>query len=392
MTTLAVTIGIGEVHAGYAAAAAGWVERYLGLETFVIGDEHLPLALDVERMAERVWSLKFRIFDVIPSHFDRVMYFDCDWRPVRPWDVDALFPDRDAIYAVPDLSYKAITQRLESTYELAPGTYFNSGWMILPRTAASLLEQARREYSTLEKAAFGDQCVLNQVMAGRVTLVSDAFNVLGPFQWPDPAHVMAVHNKQNYALYRGEQADRQWEFPSYPDPNETILRALDYRHNWFTDAEHIVEVYQVAKEYAGGRALEIGSFRGHSTLALALAGLDVTSYDFDRKTAHVREGLLKRYGQPVHFLNKDGFHELDRPGSYDVVMQDADHGDHIRLELEVFWDLKVKPVGMLIVHDVNLLNLAALVAAISPEAALVTVDGRGRQMAYFRKQDGARGA
>src|SRR5680860_1570049 len=248
MATLAVTIGIGQEHAFYAEQAALRVRQHLGLETFIIGDQHLAYALHAERLLHQVCSLKFSIFEFIPDQWDRVMYFDADWRPVRDWDVDTIFPDRNAIYAVPDRSHKGVVKRLEEAYGLATGSYFNAGWMILPRSARPLLDDARRRYESFPKR-YGDQCVLNQVLAGKVSLAPQAFNVMNLDEWPDPANAMAVHSvfgKWNYKVYNGESADRNWHFPSFADPNETILRNLDYAHTWTTAPDHIVEVYQCA--------------------------------------------------------------------------------------------------------------------------------------------------
>ncbi len=387
MATLGVTIGIGKKHAFYAEQAARRVRQHLGLETFILSDEHFGYALEAERFQHRVWSLKFSIFEVIPGHWDRVMYFDADWRPVRDWDVDTLFPDRDGIYAAPYRSHKRVVKDLEDAYGLVRGTYFNSGWIVLPRSAKPLLDEARRRYNDLPNR-FGDQCILNQVLARKVTPVSQAFNVMVLDEWPDPANAMAVHSvfgKWNYKVYDGESEDRNWNFPTFADSNETILRNLDYAHNWTTAADHIVEVYLYAAHYAGGKALDIGSFRGHSALALALAGLDVTSYDRDERHQHERVGLIARFQLNVDFRLARGNSELDSPDMYDVVLHDAQHGDRIRPELEAFWHRKVKPGGLLIVHDVEQLNLQSLVQALEPDGYVISQDDLGRQMGYFCK-------
>ncbi len=58
---------------------------------------------------------------------------------------------------------------------------------------------------------------------------------------------------------------------------ERILRSLDYSHSWTFDVEHVIELYQVCRVHPGESALELGSFRGHCALAMALAGKRVTS-------------------------------------------------------------------------------------------------------------------
>ena len=53
---VAVTIGIGE-HLAYAQKSAEYVRKHLGLETRIITDEHLHLALDLPTLAQKVWTL-----------------------------------------------------------------------------------------------------------------------------------------------------------------------------------------------------------------------------------------------------------------------------------------------------------------------------------------------
>ena len=308
-----------------------------GLETFIIDESHLVHALDLESRRERIWSLKLSIFDIVPAHYDRVMYFDNDWRPVRDWNVDLHFPDRSAIYVAPDRNYLDVIRALEIANGHR-GTYFNAGWMIIPRSARSFIEESRRRYADLPKR-FADQCVLNQVLDGKVTHVPAAFNVMDLKSWPDPASVMAVHSttgKWNYEVYRGETEDRDWQVVKYDDPNETILRNLDYSHRWTLDVEHIVELYQVASGYAGGSALDVRSFRGHCALALALAGLRVTSIDASSKHRRDREGMLSRYFRDACFRIEHSTDQLETPGRYDVVLYDAEPNDRKRPEIEDF--------------------------------------------------------
>lgn len=387
MTTLAVTIGVGSDHRRYADEAASRVERYLGLETFTITEEHLEHALDLGEFPKRVWSLKFRMFDMIPSHYDRIMYFDNDWRPVREWDVDATFRDRESIYVAPDLPHNHLIRELSAAYGFEPGTYFNAGWMVLPRRAQPMLEAARTQYSGLPEH-FGDQCVLNQLWAGKVTYVPAAFNVLDIEEWPDPANVMAVHTAVgdwNYAVYRGEVADRDWDIYPFGTHHETTLFNLDYSHPLTIGREHIIEIYRQALCHSGGKALEYSSFRGHSALALTLAGMNVRSVDRNSGFQRTREGLVRRYHQLVDFQICPDRSWQHGPDTFDVVLLDTQYRDRIRYQLEALWKRKVRPGGLLIAHDVEKINVAALVEAIQPASFAVTADIEGREMGFFRK-------
>ena len=75
-----------------------------------------------------------------------------------------------------------------------------------PAVGQIITQESRRRYADLPKR-FADQCVLNQVLDGKVTHVPAAFNVMDLKSWPDPASAMAVHSttgKWNYEVYRGE--------------------------------------------------------------------------------------------------------------------------------------------------------------------------------------------
>jgi len=127
---VAVTIGIGE-HYAYAQKSAELVRKHLGLETRIITEEHLPFALDLQIFSHKVWTLKYRIWDIFPD-LDFIMYHDCDWRPVRDFDVMDYLPDSNDLYFCLDRNNDH-TQELEGRYGLKPNTYFNAGWFVVGR-------------------------------------------------------------------------------------------------------------------------------------------------------------------------------------------------------------------------------------------------------------------
>jgi hypothetical protein len=386
--TLGVTMGIGVEYSAYAEEAAHRVRQHLDLETFIIDERFLNYALAEKSKRKRVWSIKFSVFDLVPENWHRLMYFDADWRPVRDWNVDELFPDMDRIYVAPDRSHLPIVQRLEVQYGLRPGDYFNSGWMLLPRRSRPLLEEARRKYFELPRR-FGDQCVLNQILRDDVTFVPETFNIFKPAVWPDPVNAMAVHTVNsdwNYQVYRGEIADLSWSSQTYPDLNETVLRGLDYSPPETIVANDVVDVAQISGSYRGGRALEIGATRGHFTLALALAGLEVTSYSLETNSRHLREGLLRRYGFVGKFWLADAIHELDQDEQFQVVLYGSKNpGDHLQPDIRRFWEAKVANGGVLIVRDVHKLDRNLLSTALSPVGTVVSAAPDGSELAYFLK-------
>lgn len=390
MKTLGVTIGVGEEHRFYAEEAAARVRRHLGIETFILGDEYLELGQPTARAQWKARSLKFAMFDVTSDEWDRIMYFDADWRPVRDWNVDELFPDPDTIYVAPDMNYRAKIIELEGTYGLEPGSYFNSGWMIIPRSKRELFEEARAQYPRLRKF-YPDQCTFNQVFRGQVERVSPAFNVMEVERWPDLANVMAVHSpesKWNYRVYKGEERDRDWEVRKRGNAEETIVRNLDYSHPWTPRPDHLVEIMNCARVYAGGSALDLGSFRGHSALAMALAGLKVTSYDNSNRSRIDREGLRDRYALDVEFHLLSAADAFAIPEQYEVVFHDTESGDTIRPELLRFWREKVKPGGLLIVHDIHLLDERALLDELDPAGFSTSNHRSNVKIGFYRKDTG----
>lgn len=171
-----------------------------------------------------------------------------------------------------------------------------------------------------------------------------------------------------------------------PDPNEAILRNLDYSHSWTFDVEHVVELYQVCRSHPGTTALEIGSFRGHCALALALAGLEVTSIDISDEHLAARQALAREHGQRITFLIESSDEHLLKPVTYDIVLHDngrrrSELGD----ELEAYWNRKLNAGGLLIVHNVEQLEMPRLLKRLAPESHFVTADRRGRQLGYFEK-------
>ncbi len=171
-----------------------------------------------------------------------------------------------------------------------------------------------------------------------------------------------------------------------PDPNEAVLRNLDYSHSWTFDVEHVVEIYQVCRSHPGETALEIGSFRGHCALALSLAGLEVTSIDISDEHLALRQALAREHGQRITFLIESSDDHLLKSATYDVILHDnGRRGSALYDELDAYWHRQLAPGGLLIVHNVEQIDMPRLLEQLAPESQFVTADRRGRQVGYFVK-------
>lgn len=156
------------------------------------------------------------------------------------------------------------------------------------------------------------------------------------------------------------------------------LLRLDYTHPYTTDISHILTIYHFSQKYRDGIALELGSHKGHSTLALALAGLRVVSYDLDTSCISERKQLLANY--PVHWNNLHSSFSLKETRTFDVIFHDADHGNTIVPEIVALWD-KVNSGGIFIIHDFEQITIP------TPLTNLIyqTKDMKNRQLAIFIK-------
>lgn len=159
------------------------------------------------------------------------------------------------------------------------------------------------------------------------------------------------------------------------------LIALDYSHEYITDVNHILDIYQYAKDYAGRTAVEIGSFWGNATAALSLAGLTVKACDPDPQTLARRQAAAPA----AEFALITGEYELQLPEKYAVVFHDSLHGEMIVPEIVRFWETKLDEDGLLIVHDVDQFNLANFLARIGNPVCSVTSDARKRALGFFWK-------
>jgi hypothetical protein len=153
------------------------------------------------------------------------------------------------------------------------------------------------------------------------------------------------------------------------------LLELDYSHPWVTAPKHIVEIYEEACKHKG-IALDVGTFQGHSALALYLAGLEVITMDIE---PNCFEGLDWVAGTIL-----SASEDFETEHKYAVIVHDAQHGQHMIPELVRYFGY-VQSGGVLIVHDTNELNLSDLVAALGYPKNTTTADDRMRTLSMFWK-------
>jgi hypothetical protein len=174
----------------------------LGLETRIITDEHLHHALNLHQFNEMVWTLKYKIWDIWPD-LDLVMYHDCDWRPVRDFDLTDYLPDFKDVYFCLDRDNDH-TRGLEQQYGLKPSTYFNAGWFVANRKHKPIFDFCHKNYFRYENK-WGDQCVSNQVFKNLVTLADKRLNVMDVGTNIPNEEVLAFHSSANYSIYEGKE-------------------------------------------------------------------------------------------------------------------------------------------------------------------------------------------
>ena len=372
MKPVAVTIGIGK-YLNYAEKSSEYVRNYLGLETRIITDEHLDYGIPSLGFTHKVFSIKFSIFDIFPD-IERVMYHDCDWRPVRQFDLMPYIPDPKGLYFALDRVETDHIQDLERKYGMKPRSYFNAGWFVADRDQHQMLQHCKNRYFDYRNR-WGDQCVLNQVNKGKVTIADRRLNVMDLGNLYPDSEVLAYHGGTNYPIYEGAK-DFEWDI--------TVAERInlwDDSEQWATARQHFVEIHETAKQYRGGNALEVGTFIGMGAMSIRLAGMNTKTIDITTEFLPRCQNLWS--GWTINFQKMSGQEELAQPGKYDLIFHDSEHGNHIIPELVQFFKTKLNPGGKLLVHDVNDLDLSLLLGELGDVGHTVTTDYRSRQLGTF---------
>jgi len=372
MKPVAVTIGIGE-HLDYAKKSSEYVRNYLGLETRIITEEHLDYGIPSLGFTHKVFSIKFSIFDIYPD-IERVMYHDCDWRPVRKFDLMPYIPDPKALYFCLDRSEKSDLQDLERQYGLPPRSYCNAGWFVAHRDHKPTFDYCKAHYFDYDNQ-YGDQCVFNQVMQDKVTIAEKRLNVLDLYKIYHESEVLGFHTSGNYPVYNGAK-DFDWSTTV-----AELINCWDDSDTWSTARQHFIEIHETAKQYRGGNALEVGTFTGMGAMSIRLAGMNVKTIDITTEFLHRCTNFWSFW--EIDFQKMSGQEELAQPEKYDLIFHDSEHGNHIIPELAAFFHTKLNSGGKLIVHDVDVLTLELLLSALGAVEHTITTDYRGRQLGTF---------
>jgi hypothetical protein len=200
MNFTGVTIGVGEPYETCARSGCREVENILKLETRLITKEHIDLSIGATQL-EQAWSLKFRIFDIYPD-LENVMFFDCDWRPLKYFNVEEYCPNRKKAYFVPDRSDYWFIQDLERQYGFLPGTYVNSGWFVVNKTNhCHLFTKCREEYYNYPKSFYGEQDMFNHIFRNELVLADRCLNVQDLHRMPFE-QIIGLHNRaENHKFY-----------------------------------------------------------------------------------------------------------------------------------------------------------------------------------------------
>jgi lipopolysaccharide biosynthesis glycosyltransferase len=195
----AVTIGIGDPYFLYAQRACKEVEKFLNIETKIIDEKYLKYCVGSHHQ-ESIWSLKFSIFDIFPD-IDTVMYFDADWRPLKEFNILDYCSDSEQIYFATDCIESPFIQNLEIEYGLKPGTYVNAGWFVINKKYKTLLNYCRDNLCNINRSFYGDQCVINQILKDKITLVDKRLNNIN-LQEISEEETLGLHNKDlNWKFY-----------------------------------------------------------------------------------------------------------------------------------------------------------------------------------------------
>lgn len=159
----------------------------------------------------------------------------------------------------------------------------------------------------------------------------------------------------------------------------------DWSDLYATDPDAVRAICQAAQSVAAATILELGSHRGLSAAALALAcpAATVTAVDLgDEVPPEVRLAHYAAAGvQVVDVLASSGDYLRDcQP--VDVIFHDSIHGSRAVPEYFLAWQ---KCRRVLAVHDWEQIDGGAVLAAIGPASSVVHTDRRGRQTAILFK-------
>jgi len=209
MNIQTVTIGIAENEQdddwyGYASWSSSYVKQYLGLDTTILTNEYLKYGVEGLSYFDKVTSLKLLLFEFFPKA-DRIFYYDCDWRPVRQFNLWDYVSDKEGIYVVQDRFDACEPLRIKYGMK---NPYFNAGFFIIDRKYSWLFKKGYDNYHNYDRM-YVDQCVMNQVCDEYVDYLNPRLNVKDLGVYPN-SEVLAYHNGHNYGIYKEYYSEVDW--------------------------------------------------------------------------------------------------------------------------------------------------------------------------------------
>lgn len=189
-----------------------------------------------------------------------------------------------------------------------------------------------------------------------------------------------------------------------------LAGALEGVEGWFSPDQLARVAARAAAVPAGGRIVEIGSFRGRSTIAIArsaAAGTDIVAIDphagndrgpqeidgFAEAAAEDSEAFLANLDRAgvrhrVAYLRKFSHEAVgDVPGPIDLLHIDGAHRFGPARDDIHRWGARVVPGGSMLIHDA--FSSVGVTAAIASELLFSgrwRYAGRSRSLAEYRKQ------
>lgn len=180
---IAVTIGCGRPWNFLAMKAADSCVRSTGLSTYVLGEHHAQ-----KYGIRHPHHLKFHLFEEFPEA-DSILYFDADCLFLKPWKVP-----NDGFYAIEDNMHGSLLEESKSV-GIGDTGYFNSGIMVLPKSASTALVTARH-LSESVASIFRDQTYLNMAIREHgipVNWLDRRFNRMHFKPGDDPEDAVVAH-------------------------------------------------------------------------------------------------------------------------------------------------------------------------------------------------------
>lgn len=326
--------------------------------------------------ARRACALKLHAWELVEEDVDAILYADLDVYPSDPMPPSMALANVDFACAR-DRWDDAEVSRVAESVGVPPHQYFNAGLFYARRAAAPMMELSRPLFDRLK---WWDQTAFNVARFASRT----------PTAWlPWRQNAMDRH-KDGYAMANSHCPDHAWSawenkenhaFTPLPQ-SAHVISSMDLSHHWSTDGNHLMALAILAQDRR--HVLDVGTFMGHSALAMASAGALVTSLDPANQTRRVWDPL---FGLTYDAIQTTGQEWLTRDpdGVYDVIFHDAEHGPEIIPELQQWWT-RILPGGALAIHDAEQLE-GWRGESLSQELCGVSTsfDARGRELLILHK-------